>query len=521
MRFFQRKKQLVWQNAVWHAAYERNVDAISLMTPKQIVDCNEATVRLLRARSKDDILAKHPRDLAPEFQPDGRTSREVSEEKVAVALKEGHARFEWLHLRFDGTTFPVQITLIPVKIDGQSYLLSFRQDIQELVAAREEKRAALLAMAGRIETDTGSALEQIRGRTAAMTATADAMSASASRTGASAETAAAAAAQALANAQTVATAAEQLSASIREISGQVSQSAQVVSRAVEAGQETRTTIEALNQQVEQIGAVADMIGEIAAKTNLLALNATIEAARAGDAGKGFAVVASEVKQLANQTARSTGEIARHIEQVRAATNASVAAVAKIERNITEVNAIASSIATAVEQQTAATAEIARNVSATAVAANEMTSRTTEVSAEARETGGYSHEVRSNATALDTAMEELRHSVIRVVRTATPEVDRRTSPRHPVDLPCGVTVAGQTHSARVIDLSDNGACIRGGPPMQTGRTGTLDVHGVGMPLPFTVKRNDGDGVHVEFTLDAASAAKFKGTPERFAQQRRAA
>ena len=221
-----------------------------------------------------------------------------------------------------------------------------------------------------------------------MTATTDEMHASAARTDAAAKSAGAAAAQALANAQTVASAADQLAASIREIGGQVSQSNDVVARAVEAGRETRTTIEALNEKVGRIGIVADMIGDIAAKTNLLALNATIEAARAGDAGKGFAVVASEVKQLASQTAQSTQEIAHHIGEVRSATRPSVAAVGRIEQTMGEMNAIAGSIAAAVEEQGAATSEIARNVSETSIAADNMTTRLAEVSAEADQTGRH-------------------------------------------------------------------------------------------------------------------------------------
>jgi methyl-accepting chemotaxis protein len=289
---------------------------------------------------------------------------------------------------------------------------------QERQSAEAAKRTALVQMADTIEAETGTALRQIGARTTAMAATADSMSASAARTGTSAGDAAAAAAAALANAQTVAGAAEQLAASIREIGGQMTRSSAVVSRAVTAGTEARSTMEALNKEVDRIGAVADMIGQIAGRTNLLALNATIEAARAGDAGKGFAVVASEVKALATQTAQSTHEIARHIDQVRTATGASVAAVARIEQTITEINAIAGSIADAVDQQGAATAEIARTMNETATAANDMTGRTNEVMAEAVDTGRCAVEVRQSSVELGQAIEELRDSVVRVVRAAT-------------------------------------------------------------------------------------------------------
>jgi methyl-accepting chemotaxis protein len=209
-----------------------------------------------------------------------------------------------------------------------------------------------------------------------------------------------------------------------------------VSRAVAAGNETRTTVEALNGQVQRIGAVADMISEIAAKTNLLALNATIEAARAGDAGKGFAVVASEVKQLATQTARSTEEIARHLGEVRAATAASITAVGHIEATIGEMNAIAGSIAAAVEEQGAATSEIARNVSETATAANEMTKRITEVSTEAEQTGQRTGQVSAETTALHSKVGELKESVLRVVRTSIAELDRQ----HKQDVAAGAKAA---------------------------------------------------------------------------------
>ncbi len=403
-------------------------------------------------------------------------------------------------------------------------VLIFRQSMQQaehLAAAQQEdhaqaaiaKRDALVGMAETIETRARDSMVEVGNRTGAMTRTAHSMSESATRTGTSAEGAATAAGQALANAQTVASAAEQLSASIREISSQVSQSAQIVERAVGAGRNTRETMQTLNEQVARIGSVADMIGEIAAKTNLLALNATIEAARAGDAGKGFAVVASEVKQLATQTARSTEEISRHIAEVRSATGASVAAVSEIEQTIGEVNAIAGSIAAAVERQGTATAEIARNVAETAAAASAMTLRIDEVTAEAEQTGQHAAEVLENTARLDEAVRHLQHAVIHVVRTATEEADRRKFRRRPCLVEARVDCNGASVTASIHDISEAGCLAAMTLPGDSGQAVTLELARFGVRLQGTVVAQVPEGLHIAFLgtdLSAADADRISRT-----------
>lgn len=375
---------------------------------------------------------------------------------------------------------------------------------QEREQAEQAKFAALTAMAETIEAEAKQALGEVGRHTTAMTDAANDMGASATRTGASAKSAAGAAEQALSNAQTVASAAEELSASIREIAGQVSQSSAVVSRAVDAGRATRETIGALNEQVARIGSVADMISEIAARTNLLALNATIEAARAGDAGKGFAVVASEVKQLATQTARSTEEISRHITDVRTATSASVTAVGKIEETISEINAIAGSIAAAVEEQGAATTEIARNVNETATAASEMTNRTNEVFSEAEQTGRMAGEVLTNTADLNAAMEGLHKAVIHLVRTSTSEVDRRRYRRRPCHVEATVSCKGRTETALVHDISEHGCSIVSALACRVGDTLDVVLAGSGHRLTCSVADVSGGRFHVAIEGEGLSS-----------------
>ncbi len=399
--------------------------------------------------------------------------------------------------------------------DAAAHARALEEAATARAASEAEKRSALVSMVDSIEAETTKAISTVGSRTAAMTQTAEKMAASAARTGFSAASAASASGQALATAQTVASAAEQLSASIREIGLQVNQSSTIVERAVTAGRETRGTIEALSEQVSRVGAVADMINEIAGKTNLLALNATIEAARAGDAGKGFAVVASEVKALANQTARATDEIAQRIAEIRNATGVSVAAVSRIEQTIGEINAIAGSIAAAVEEQGSATAEIARNVAETAAAANEMTRHANEVSVEAEQTGERAAEVCNDATGLNAAVTDLQHSVIRIVRTSATDLDRRHESRYPQDLTCRIDLADRSFEGHLDDLSEHGACVRGQETVPVGTRGTLTLLKLNVALPFSVRAVDAGILHLAFELDSATAAKLRAIVDNLA------
>ena len=278
--------------------------------------------------------------------------------------------------------------------------------------ARVVRAQTLDKLTGAFDADVTAVLRTVASASTELQATASSMSATAEQTSRQSTVVAAAAEEAAANVQTVASAAEELTSSVGEISRQVTQSTEIAARAVQDAERTNEQIKGLAEAAQKIGEVVSLITAIAEQTNLLALNATIEAARAGEAGKGFAVVAAEVKNLANQTAKATEEIATQIGDIQGATGEAVTAIETISSTIRQISEIATTIASAVEQQGAATQEIARNVQQAAKGTSEVTSNISGVSQAASETGAAASQVLGASSELSQQSEQLRSQVER-------------------------------------------------------------------------------------------------------------
>jgi methyl-accepting chemotaxis protein len=378
-----------------------------------------------------------------------------------------------------------------------------REDERRLAAA-QAKRLALQAMADTVERETNAAVAEVSAGTERMAANATHMTGTAVALGRNASSVAAAAEQALNTAQTVAAASTQLSASISEIAGQVNSSKRLTSEAVAASDQAQATIAQLSEAANKVGAVTSLINEIASQTNLLALNATIEAARAGEAGRGFAVVASEVKSLAQQTARATGEIAQQIAGIQESTRQSVASIHAIGEVIRSVEQVSGAIAAAIEEQSAVTREIARNVDETSQAACEVAAQIVTVSTEAVETGRRAGDIQGGAGEIAGKIDDLRTVLVRAIRTATTDVDRRDSVRLAISRRGLGLVGARRHDIHAVELSMNGVAVTGLPLLAPGSMVELTLDGIPGALSCRLVRLQED--RTVLTFEAAGPAK---------------
>ncbi len=106
-------------------------DSIFLMKGSTFVDCNIKALEVFGVK-KEEIIGCTPFDFSPEFQPDGRNSKEKALEHISKIYKNVNHRFEWVHKRKDNQEFYTDVSLTIMKLDGEDFIQTIIRDITQI-----------------------------------------------------------------------------------------------------------------------------------------------------------------------------------------------------------------------------------------------------------------------------------------------------------------------------------------------------------------------------------------------------
>jgi PAS domain S-box-containing protein len=125
--------------------FEETADALVLLDPidNKIIDCNAATAAMLGFKTLDELLPLKPFEISPPLQPDGRKSLEKSQEMIAIALRNGSHRFEWMYCSSHRENFLVEVLHTPMQLGKQQVIMSTWRDIDERKKKENEHRELL------------------------------------------------------------------------------------------------------------------------------------------------------------------------------------------------------------------------------------------------------------------------------------------------------------------------------------------------------------------------------------------
>ncbi len=121
--------------------FDNSADGNLLICDGVFIDCNRTAERMFQV-GRYQICGQRSDVFLPEFQPDGKSSRETMAEYCAEAVLLGSTSFEWVHERADGSRFWTDISLSAITMQGKQILFSSLRDITERRRGEEELKRA-------------------------------------------------------------------------------------------------------------------------------------------------------------------------------------------------------------------------------------------------------------------------------------------------------------------------------------------------------------------------------------------
>lgn len=121
----------------FEALFEQSNDGIIIVRKGKFVNCNQRISEMF-GYPKEEFIKNTPKELSPEYQPNGRKSLDGIGAKIQNALAGDVQEFYWKHKKRNGELFDTDVTVSRFDIDNEIYLQIIVRDTTEL---RQTKNA--------------------------------------------------------------------------------------------------------------------------------------------------------------------------------------------------------------------------------------------------------------------------------------------------------------------------------------------------------------------------------------------
>ncbi|MFO1501670.1 MAG: PAS domain S-box protein [Verrucomicrobiota bacterium] len=127
----------------FRALFEASSQGVMLHDEEKFLEVNPATVRILGYNGADEIVGKHPAEVAPAYQPNGELSEAFARRQIEECMRRGNVRFEWLARNARDGEVPLEVILTRIAMGGRQMIQAVINDITERKNAEAELLRAL------------------------------------------------------------------------------------------------------------------------------------------------------------------------------------------------------------------------------------------------------------------------------------------------------------------------------------------------------------------------------------------
>ena len=148
-----RTKDLAASERRFRTLVENAPEAIILfdMVTGRFVEINKNAASLL-GYSEEEFLRLSPDDICPEFQPDGRKSKEAVAHYFELVARGESAAFTWNHLHSSGAEIPCEVRLVRLPSTNGFMIRASLIDISDRLRSESQLRTAISVLESTLES---------------------------------------------------------------------------------------------------------------------------------------------------------------------------------------------------------------------------------------------------------------------------------------------------------------------------------------------------------------------------------